>query len=124
MPQLAAGAPLRLLATGVTGRHDLRVRARQPRTPAQRPDAERRLDVASLVSIRAAHAAASHVDRRQLRPERVEDALPLFARSFRMNPNWMLLVPRLVEVDQLPATPGLVDRILAVGPTAKLSPSP
>jgi len=48
--------------------------------------------------------------------DRVEQALPLFARCFRMNPNWMLLVPRLVQVDQLPATPGLVDRILAVGP--------
>jgi uncharacterized Ntn-hydrolase superfamily protein len=50
---------------------------------------------------------------------RTEDSLPVFARSFRMNPSWMLLVPRLVEVGQLPKTPGLVEKILAVGPKAR-----
>jgi hypothetical protein len=50
--------------------------------------------------------------------ERTDDALPLFAKAFRMNPSWMLLVPRLTGVGQLPATPGLVARILAVGPKA------
>jgi uncharacterized Ntn-hydrolase superfamily protein len=52
---------------------------------------------------------------------RTDDALPLFAKAFRMNPSWMLLVPRLPGVGQLPATPGLVQRILAVGPKADLS---
>lgn len=48
--------------------------------------------------------------------DKLEEALPVFAHAFRMNPSWMLLVPRLVQVKQLPATPGLVERILAVGP--------
>ena len=48
--------------------------------------------------------------------DKLEESLPIFARAFRMNPSWMLLVPRLVQVKQLPATPGLVERILAVGP--------
>jgi len=51
---------------------------------------------------------------------RTDDALPLFAQAFRMNPSWMLLVPRLPGVGQLPDTPGLVPRILAVGPKADL----
>lgn len=50
--------------------------------------------------------------------ERTDEALPVFARSFRMNPAWMLLVPRLPRVKLLPATPGLVEKILAAGPTA------
>jgi uncharacterized Ntn-hydrolase superfamily protein len=53
--------------------------------------------------------------------DRVSESLPLFARAFRMNPNWMILVPRLVEVGQLPDDPELVDRILAVGPQASLA---
>ena len=53
---------------------------------------------------------------------RTDDALPLFAKAFRMNPSWMLLVPRLPAVGQLPETPGLVPRILAVGPKADLVP--
>jgi uncharacterized Ntn-hydrolase superfamily protein len=48
--------------------------------------------------------------------DKLEESLPVFARAFRMNPSWMLLVPRLTQVKQLPATPGLVERILAVGP--------
>jgi uncharacterized Ntn-hydrolase superfamily protein len=55
--------------------------------------------------------------------DRLEESLPLFARAFRMKPAWMLLVPRLVEVKQLPATPGLTERILAVGPRADLAPA-
>jgi len=47
---------------------------------------------------------------------RVAEAMPLFGRAFRMNPTWMLVVPRLVEVGQLPDDPGLVERILANGP--------
>jgi hypothetical protein len=38
---------------------------------------------------------------------RTEEALPLFARAFRMNPAWMLLVPRLADVGQLPNIEGL-----------------
>ena len=53
---------------------------------------------------------------------RTDDALPLFAKAFRMNPSWMLLVPRLPGVGQLPETPGLVLRILAVGPKADPAP--
>ena len=49
---------------------------------------------------------------------RTDDALPLFAKAFRMNPSWMLLVPRLPAAGQFPETPGLVSRILAVGPKA------
>ena len=54
--------------------------------------------------------------------QRVDEALPVFGKAFRMNPAWMLLVPRLVSVGQLPATPGLVERILAAGPTAATRP--
>jgi uncharacterized Ntn-hydrolase superfamily protein len=49
---------------------------------------------------------------------RTEDALPVFAKAFRMNPSWMLLVPRLPGVGQLPKQPGLVEKILAQGPEA------
>ena len=51
---------------------------------------------------------------------RETEALGLFAKAFRMNPSWMLLVPRLQRVGQLPATPGLVEKILAVGPESSL----
>jgi uncharacterized Ntn-hydrolase superfamily protein len=47
---------------------------------------------------------------------RLDESLPLFARAFRMNPSWMLLVPRLVSVGQLPAEEGLTERIRSVGP--------
>lgn len=50
--------------------------------------------------------------------ERTADALPLFRKAFRMNPSWMLLVPRLPAVGQLPKKEGLVERILAEGPKA------
>jgi uncharacterized Ntn-hydrolase superfamily protein len=47
---------------------------------------------------------------------RTDESLPYFAKAFRMNPSWMLLVPRLPAVGQLPKTPGLVEKILATGP--------
>lgn len=56
--------------------------------------------------------------------DRVPEALPLFARAFRMQPSWMLLVPRLVDVGQLPPTEGLVDRILSQGPQQPPHPHP
>ena len=53
---------------------------------------------------------------------RTEEALPLFARCFRMSAGWMLLVPRLPSVKLLPDTPGLVDAILATSPKATTDP--
>jgi uncharacterized Ntn-hydrolase superfamily protein len=53
---------------------------------------------------------------------RVDESLPVFGRCFRMNPSWMLLVPRLPAVKLLPDAPGLVEKILAAGPTASTSP--
>jgi len=47
---------------------------------------------------------------------RLEQALPLFDRAFRMNPNWELLVPRLPGVGQLPDDEETIVRILSVGP--------
>ncbi len=55
---------------------------------------------------------------------RTEEALPLFARAFRMNPAWMLLVPRLPGVGQLPDSPGLVEKILSSGPQAEPAKPP
>lgn len=48
--------------------------------------------------------------------DRLEESLPLFERAFRMNPSWKLLVPRLVNVGQLPDDEKLIRRILAAGP--------
>ncbi len=53
---------------------------------------------------------------------RTGEALPVFGKAFRMNPSWMLLVPRLPGVGQLPDTPGLVEKILSTGPTAGGAP--
>jgi uncharacterized Ntn-hydrolase superfamily protein len=50
--------------------------------------------------------------------DRVEEALPLFDRAFRMNPNWVMLVPRLAEVGQLPNNPQQIELILSVAPQA------
>jgi uncharacterized Ntn-hydrolase superfamily protein len=47
---------------------------------------------------------------------RADDALPLFAKAFRMNPAWMILVPRLTGIGQLPDDAKLIERILAAGP--------
>lgn len=55
---------------------------------------------------------------------REDEAMPLFAKAFRMNPAWMLLVPRLPGVGQLPPAPGLVERILAKGPTVESTTKP
>ena len=49
---------------------------------------------------------------------KVEDALPMFAKAFRMNPAWMILVPRLSGIGQLPSDAKLIERILATGPKA------
>lgn len=48
--------------------------------------------------------------------DRMEEALPLFSRAFRMEPSWVLVVPRLIDKGHLPASEGLAARILAVAP--------
>jgi uncharacterized Ntn-hydrolase superfamily protein len=47
---------------------------------------------------------------------RLDEALPLFARSFRLQPGWLLLVPRLPASGLLPDDPKVIERILAAGP--------
>ena len=49
---------------------------------------------------------------------RVDDSLPLFHRAFRMQPAWMLLVPRLVRAGQLPADEAVAVKVLEQGPVA------
>ena len=49
---------------------------------------------------------------------RLDEALPLFERAFRMHPAWMLLVPRLARVGQLPDDAETLSRIIAAGPAA------
>ena len=46
---------------------------------------------------------------------RVGEALPLFRRVFRSDPNWRTLTPRLVKSGILPDDPKLVERITSVG---------
>jgi uncharacterized Ntn-hydrolase superfamily protein len=43
---------------------------------------------------------------------RVDDALPLFRRTFAMNRNWTALVRRLPRAGLLPDDPALIDRII------------
>lgn len=55
---------------------------------------------------------------------KISQALPMFAKAFRMNPSWMILVPRLAGIGQLPDDPASIERILAAGPTAGPAPGP
>lgn len=48
--------------------------------------------------------------------QRVDESMPIFARCFRMNPAWMVLVPRLPAAGLLPADPALIQRIVSAGP--------
>jgi uncharacterized Ntn-hydrolase superfamily protein len=50
---------------------------------------------------------------------RLEEALPLFGRAFRLEPGWYLLVPRLPASGLLPDDPETIRRILATGPAGK-----
>jgi uncharacterized Ntn-hydrolase superfamily protein len=50
--------------------------------------------------------------------DRVKDSLPVFRRAFLMNPSWLLLVPRLVEVGLLPDDPEATEQILEMGPSS------
>ncbi|HEU4886410.1 MAG TPA: DUF1028 domain-containing protein, partial [Thermoanaerobaculia bacterium] len=45
--------------------------------------------------------------------QRVDEALPLFARAFKMEPSWRELTPRLVRSGLLPDDRQLVERIVA-----------
>ena len=47
---------------------------------------------------------------------RVDEALPLFAKVFAGNKNWMELLKRLPKAGLLPDDPELIQKILSVGP--------
>ena len=47
--------------------------------------------------------------------ERIAEALPLFARTYELDPVWRELVPRLVPAGLLPDDPVLSERIVDAG---------
>jgi uncharacterized Ntn-hydrolase superfamily protein len=47
--------------------------------------------------------------------KRVDEALPLFARAYRMEPSWRTLTPRLSRSGLLPDDAALIDRIARAG---------
>ena len=49
----------------------------------------------------------------------VEKSLPLFKKVFAMDHNWVILLPRLPEVGQLPQDDKLIKKILSVAPDRK-----
>ncbi len=49
----------------------------------------------------------------------VEKSLPLFKKVFAMDYNWVILLPRLPKVDQLPKDEELIKKILSVAPERK-----
>ncbi len=53
------------------------------------------------------------------REGRLADSLPLFAKAFRLQPGWYLLVPRLPASGLLPDDRKVIDQILSVGPTPR-----
>jgi len=48
--------------------------------------------------------------------KRVDESLPVFARAFRMNPSWLLLVGRLPQAGLLPDDAALIARIRSAAP--------
>ena len=50
---------------------------------------------------------------------RVEESLPVFARAFRLNPAWLVLVDRLPRSGLLPDDQEILARIRAQAPTAR-----
>jgi len=50
---------------------------------------------------------------------RLADSLPLFAKAFRLQPGWYLLVPRLPASGLLPDDKKIIDQILSVGPAPR-----
>lgn len=55
--------------------------------------------------------------------EKVDEALPLFARVFALDPNWKTLTPRLAGVGLLPDDPAVLKKILDSKP-APADPGP
>lgn len=49
---------------------------------------------------------------------RVDESLPVFARAFRMNPSWLVLLERLPAAGLLPDDRKLLERIRSAGPRA------
>lgn len=49
----------------------------------------------------------------------VEKSLPLFKKVFAMDENWIILLPRLSKVGQLPDDTALIQKILSVAPEKK-----
>jgi uncharacterized Ntn-hydrolase superfamily protein len=49
----------------------------------------------------------------------VEKSLPLFKKVFAMDYNWVILLPRLPKVGQLPQDEELINKILSVAPEGK-----
>jgi uncharacterized Ntn-hydrolase superfamily protein len=49
----------------------------------------------------------------------VEESLPLFKKVFAMDYNWVILLPRLPKVGQLPEDEELIQKILTVAPKNK-----
>lgn len=47
--------------------------------------------------------------------KRIDEALPLFARAFGLEPSWRELTPRLSRAGLLPSDAKLIERILAAG---------
>ena len=47
--------------------------------------------------------------------KRVDEALPLFARAFQMEPGWRELTPRLPRSALLPDDAKLIERIVNAG---------
>jgi hypothetical protein len=45
--------------------------------------------------------------------KRVDEALPLFARAFALEPSWRELTPRLRQAGLLPDDAALIERITA-----------
>jgi uncharacterized Ntn-hydrolase superfamily protein len=47
---------------------------------------------------------------------KIEEALPVFGRAFRLNPSWLVLVDRLPPSGLLPDDPALLERIKSMEP--------
>jgi len=47
---------------------------------------------------------------------KVEESLPLFKRVFALDPNWVILLPRLPDVGQFPKDKRLLKKILGLAP--------
>lgn len=50
---------------------------------------------------------------------RVDEALPLFRKSFKLHPDWVVMVPRVAKAGLLPDDKKVLDRILSQAPAKK-----